>query len=490
MFPQEREDWEARMDRKDANYRSQESYARWRAHALECAVLREGNSGAVPERALQVIWQQQRLKADLRLGDGRSVQILHPGFWNYEAGPDFHNAVVRIEGEDPRRGDIEIDVEVGGWRAHGHHEDPNFNNVILRVVWKLPSRNHEEILPLHPHLDSPWSKLKTWALNEPAGELMQQMRGNCCSPMQGLGEAERLILLEDAATVRLQLKADHLTARARQVGWEQALMEGLFAGLGYRRNAWPMRSIAGAMARLKLPKGGAGDVRLAMMLGIAGLMPADWSRADQRRSKYLGELWSIWWRVREAASEYQLPANIWQFAGVRPANRPERRLALAAQWLAADDLVPAIEAWCAEGIDGKSAGARLMKILEQRTPSFWEDHCTFSSQPLPRKSPLIGRARQTDLAVNTILPWLYARASSGRDRSLAGRLRLAYLAWPKSEDNSVLRLARQRLLGTRSGRVLKTAGHQQGLLQIVRDFCAHTDSLCTDCPFPDYIQRL
>jgi hypothetical protein len=473
-------------------FRQKNDYVAWRTSVLGAEVLRDGGPDAMPERALQVVWQQQRLKDELRLGDGRRVRVLHPGFWNYEAGPDFRNAVVRIEGESTRRGDVEVDVEVGGWRAHGHHVNPNFRNVILRVVWQLPRNCRDEILPLRPHLDSPWSELKPWALNEPAGELSRRLTGRCCGPLEMMTEQERHQLLEAAGGVRLQLKADQLAARARQVGWEQALMEGLFAGLGYKRNAWPMRQIAGAMANLELPReeGSSEQLRLALMLGIAGLMPEDWPRADQRRSKYLAELWSLWWRTREAAHEHQLPLEIWQFSGVRPVNRPERRLALAAQWLAAEDLVPEIERWCEDELGGRRSVAALLQTLAQRTPSFWEDHCTFSARALNRKMPLIGKSRLTELAVNTVLPWLYARANAGRSRALADRILGAYLAWPKAEDNSILRLARQRLLGTRSGRVLKTAGQQQGLLQIVRDFCARTDSLCSDCPFPDYVKRL
>ena len=457
---------------------------------METSAFREVDD--VPERALQVIWQQQRLKAGLRLGDGRRIEVLHPGFWNHEAGPDFKRAVVRIDREGVVHGDVEIDVEIGGWRAHGHHTDPNFRNVVMRVVWKLPKTSRESILPLQPNLDSPWGKLREWALNEPAGDLPARLQGRCCSPLQGMVGAERLELLEQAARVRLRLKSDQVLARAKQVGWEQSLMEGLFAGLGYKRNAWPMRAVAAAMNRINLgeSEGVESKMSMALMLGIAGLMPEDWSQADRRRSQYLKDLWSLWWRMREAVRHEMLPRQIWSFAGVRPANRPERRLALANQWLAAGDVMPRLEHWCEGDLEGPSARARLLGILAQRSASFWDDRCTFVANPMPTKAPLIGAARLTDLVVNTVLPWLHARAGAGRNRSLAGRLQGAYLVWPKGEDNSVLRLARQRLLGTTSARVLKTAGQQQGLLQIVRDFCSRSDALCADCPFPDYVRHL
>jgi hypothetical protein len=65
-----------------------------------------------------------------------------------------------------------------------------------------------------------------------------------------------------------------------------------------------------------------------------------------------------------------------------------------------------------------------------------------------------------------------------------------FLAWPAAEDNSVLKLARQRLLGTANAHALKSAAAQQGLMQIVRDFCDHSNAICTDCRFPGLIKPL
>ena len=42
-----------------------------------------------------------------------------------------------------------------------------------------------------------------------------------------------------------------------------------------------------------------------------------------------------------------LPKNLWRMHGLRPANQPQRRLALAAHWLAAKDFLPRLENWFA-----------------------------------------------------------------------------------------------------------------------------------------------
>src|SRR6201999_3574310 len=92
-----------------------------------------------PETLLQAVWQHQRLRREqLTALDGRKVRILHPGFLSREGGPDFRGAVVRFADESPVTGDIEVDIEASGWRAHGHDRNANFKNVILHVIWNAP----------------------------------------------------------------------------------------------------------------------------------------------------------------------------------------------------------------------------------------------------------------------------------------------------------------------------------------------------------------
>jgi hypothetical protein len=94
----------------------------------------------------------------------------------------------------------------------------------------------------------------------------------------------------------------------------------------------------------------------------------------------------------------------------------------------------------------------------------------------------------TDLAANVVLPWLWARAAEGKSASIQETIRHRYFAWPAAEDNSVLRLARQRLLGGAPARTLHDAAAQQGLIQMVRDFCDHSNSICESCKLPTLVK--
>jgi hypothetical protein len=101
---------------------------------------------------------------------------------------------------------------------------------------------------------------------------------------------------------------------------------------------------------------------------------------------------------------------------------------------------------------------------------------------------LLGGTRATDLAVNVILPWLWVRAAKGKNTTLRLEIERRYFGWPAAEDNSVLKLARQRLLGTSSRRALRSAAEQQGLMQIVRDFCENSNAVCENCRLPECVR--
>jgi hypothetical protein len=414
---------------------------------------------------------------------------LHPGFVSVEGGPDFRGAVIQIGDAAPCSGDVEIDLRVGGWRAHGHDRNPTFKNVLLHVVWDAarPMPNAPPVLPLSHSLDAPLGELGLWLENDSPRVLPENLRGQCCVVLRELDEMRQGKILDAAARVRFQAKAEQFRARARHAGWEQALWEGLFRALGYKHNIWPMQNLA--ESRLRWTPGADTAFALqARLLGISGLLPAELTRAQAGSDGYLRRVWDCWWRERDAFSDYILPRAVWKFHGLRPANHPQRRLALAAHWLAADHLIQKLENWCARELPDKMLPGSLREIFEVERDEFWSWHWTFRSARLKKPQPLLGDARVTDLAVNVILPWLWTRAAEGTNGRLQRIIEHRYAAWPQAEDNSILKLARQRLLGVGRSRVLRSASAQQGLIQITRDFCEHSNAVCEHCRFPELVR--
>ena len=184
-----------------------------------------------------------------------------------------------------------------------------------------------------------------------------------------------------------------------------------------------------------------------------------------------------------------LPRTLWKLSGIRPANHPQRRLALAAHWLSGRVLPARIEQWALKSAADSAMTDSLVELFQVAGDDFWSWHWTLRSKRLAKPQSLLGATRVTDLAVNVVLPWLWMRAVEGRNDALRLELERRFFGWPAAEDNAVLRLARQRLLGRVSARALRGAAAQQGLLQVVRDFCEHSNALCADCRFPELVRQ-
>jgi Protein of unknown function (DUF2851) len=481
---------------------SENFYAAWRARLSAVSLLHDENDQP-PERLLQAVWLHQRLRRDqLKTTDGKKVRVFHPGFASAEGGPDFRGAVIQLDDDAPRSGDVEVDLRPGNWRVHGHDRNPNFQNVLLHVVWDeagvhAPARpgnassdpSGPEPQPFPPtlaisnKLDAPLAELALWLEDETPGSFPENLRGRCCVPLQELNETQLTGLLREAADARFQAKAAHCRARAQLAGWEQSLWEGLFRALGYKHNTWPMQHLAETRSRWKRGADSAFELQ-ARLFGVSGLLPAELPRAAAGND-YLRRIWDCWWRARDEFSDCILPRAAWKFHGLRPANHPQRRLALAAHWLASGDLVQRLECWCAEDLPDKKPPGSLRKIFEVERDEFWSWHWTFRSGRLPESQPLLGASRVTDLAVNIVLPWLWTRAVEGRNGKLQRALEQRYFAWPPAQDNAVLRLARSRLLEPGRNHLWRSASVQQGLMQIAHDFCGNSNAICAGCHFPE-----
>ena len=489
-------------------------YAVWRENHRSVGALHEA-AAVPPEKLLQTIWQHQRLRRDeLKTVAGQSLRVLHPGFASAEGGPDFRGAVLQLENEPPVSGDVEIDLQAGGWHAHGHDTNPHFKNVILHVIWDgagvhaPASRAGKTSGKLKLELQPPITLALKYFLDAPPAELAlalehetsfpDRLRGKCSAPLQALSETQLRELLHAAAKVRLQNKANAMRARARHAGWEQTLWEYLFRALGYKHNVWPMLNLAETKPRWA-PGADSTFAVQSRLLGVSGLLPPELTRSQKNSDTYLRRAWDGWWRERDEFSDCTLPRATWRFHGLRPANHPQRRLALAAHWLAAGNLPAKIEGWIAT--DRADGGATLPvrptalveslhEIFQVERDEFWSWHWTFSSARLAKPQPLLGVARVTDLAVNVVLPWLWVRAQEGGNETIRREVERRFVAWPAAEDNAVLKLARQRLLGTGCARILPGAAAQQGLMQIVRDFCEHSNAICADCRFPGLVHSL
>ena len=84
------------------------------------------------EELMYYVWQH-RMFQSISNSDRTELEIIHPGLRNLDAGPDFFNAKIRIDGT-VWAGNVEMHVKASDWFKHHHQEDRAYDSVILHVV--------------------------------------------------------------------------------------------------------------------------------------------------------------------------------------------------------------------------------------------------------------------------------------------------------------------------------------------------------------------
>lgn len=359
----------------------------------------------LPERLLAKLWRAREGRA-LRTVDGRRVRVLYAGRPAPGHGPDFQDAVVELDGAR-ETGAVELHRTPSDWHAHGHHEDPAYDGVVLHVVSRAS--------PGGPEL--PVAELRG-SRRSVDGE---ETEAPLLAALARAGSAELRQTLVRAGMLRLRERAE--AAGRAGVVFEQAFHEAVFEALGYSENRAPFIELArrAPFANLRRAAEGfseeeAAAALTARLLAAAGLGLQTHGSVMER--------------------------GVWRTAGVRPANHPARRVraagALTARVIAAGGWLAA----CSRAAEAGPAGLERVFTVSEGGAT------------------LTGSGRAREIAVNAALPLLAALGSDGG--ALAEE---AYRRFPALPENAATREAR-RLAGAEGMRL--SACEQQGLIRLYR----------------------
>jgi hypothetical protein len=442
------------------------------------------DTARVRERALVItprIPNELELQARWFAGDfgkkfvstaGDKIEIVQFGTWNREAGPDFRDAAIRINGSNPIRGCIEIDLVDRNWETHGHATNPAFGETVLHVF--IAKSEREFFTRTQSNRNVPQVRIDPAILPDAfRANLALAKPGRCQGPLNNLPEERIRSMLDAAAQFRLQRKAANIRAKIDNHERDEALFQEIAAALGYKENKLPFTLIAQRVS-LKFLRENVNDGE-AILFGIAGFLETPDLAVYKRSTRnYVRELWDRWWPYRDEMRRLIVPSTVWRISGTRPANHPQRRLAalsmLACEW-------PAFRRSL-----GKNTVGAIRDFFGGLAHPFWKIHYTVTAHPSPQSMALIGESRVAEILANVIFPFWFAE-----DLDVWPE----YVKLPARLTNRRLETGAARLFGddSRRKKFLKTVAHQQGLLQIYEDFCLQDDSDCAQCPFPEQMQK-
>ena len=463
------------------------------------------------ERLLQSVWFDQYLRSDaMKTEDGRALEVLSPGWWNTEPGPDFFNAELRFDGGEAIRTDVEVHVTSADWRRHGHETDPAYERVGLHVVLEnaggdvfVTHRNGARI----PQL------VVMKCLSEELADIAEAARGKeptdahaghgpCRDVARAKGPEWLGRFLDIAGDERILRKMERFEEQLGARTPDDVLYEGVMDALGYKSNRSPFRRLMRRLPVAELKRFVPADadpreratVVEAILFGVAGLLPTamsdDWDDATRR---HVTALQTAWRDVERDLGGRALRPMEWTFGGMRPLNRPERRIGAAAQWLGGS-LYGGLFRAMAAGIElsrGKrtaasraAAAARAVAALfTGEGDSYWAHHCTFGGKQLPKAHQLVGRARAEAMLVNVVIPTALCQTRREGDSDLEAHLHGVYAALKPLAPNRATRYVMGRLFESPEAArgVVNSARRQQGLHQFYVDCCRAAGVTCADC---------
>lgn len=440
---------------------------------------------AYTERHIQCVWFDPELRPDpLQTVSGESVTVVDPGRWNLEAGPDFLDAALVI---GPRqrhlRGDVEVHVHPGDWMRHKHSRDPAYARVVAHLTYfpgvvprdQFPGGGVQ--IPLKPNLDA--NPMFSFDAVDTASYPYAAPHGTphpCTKALTTWPPPDRATLLESAGEERLRIKSARLADAMQERGPDQVLYEELMAALGFKRNQAAFRLLARRVPAADLRSESEGDVdkAYALLLGVAGQLPATFPEHWDRDTRaFVRGLWNFWWKRKSEWEHACMPPEAWTNKGIRPQNRPVRRLAAAACLFGGS--TPAQHAVRNLDISRPEVWLEGINSLFRTTGSqgYWKRRLTLGGKLQKTPVALVGSGRLPAMVTNAVVPVLAAEG-----KPVTGLLK----ALPAEQNNTLVRQTAFSLFGRDHNPALYRSGlRQQGLLQIFYDFCLHNKTGCRDC---------
>lgn len=433
----------------------------------------------VPEDFVQEIWERHLFSSgNLSTADGKPVTILNGGSRNFDTGPDFLRATLRIDGVN-WIGDVEIHVTSGQWNEHRHGDDPRYNSVVLHVVleadmWTNTLRREDgSLIPelvLLDHIETPVRRLLHDYRNRRESPIV------CAPHWRNVPSALIESWTDELARQRIERKAERIHARGRtEASLEQHLFERIMAALGYSKNAEPMLDLARRVPLSFLLNDIAPDDVEACLLGTAGLIPhpSQLLEADRETADHAMMLRERFERLRHKFDLVPLPREAWQFFRLRPANFPPRRLAQAAALLQPGHLLRSgpIRRLRAAGLSTHPL-RNLRKCFYTSVDSFWSNHVRLEKKSKPVATD-IGRQRIDVILVNAVLPFLYYLGMIEQEDDLRQAAMKILTEIPGGSDEVI------RIFNDLGSEAL-SASAAQGYHELYREYCTRMRCLTCD----------
>lgn len=402
------------------------------------------------EHLLHYVWKHKLFPLKpLFTTSGQMLEIIDPGLPNPNAGADFFNAKIKLDGVT-WVGNVEIHERTSDWKRHHHDHDTAYDSVILHVASLIDAnifRTNGEPIPqfeLHcpPQVIENYRDLLLTSHYPPCYRLIPQL--------------PKLMIhsfLSTLQTERFEQKTRQIERRLKADGndWEHTFFITLARNFGFGVNSDAFELWAQSIPLQAVNKHRDNLLQVeAFFFGQAGLLHElptdDYTQSLIREYRFLSH-------------KFQLTPSSncrWKLLRMRPGNFPHVRIAQLA---------------ClyhrSQGLFSRLMERTTLQALRQEfkggTSAYWETHYVFG-EPSTSSPKTLSTTSIDLLIINTVIPFLYAYGKYKGDERLYQRAD-ALLENLKPESNYIIRQWKE------CGLTAAHAGDSQALIQLKKNYC-------------------
>lgn len=422
------------------------------------------------EQLLHYVWKHKLFPlTELSTTQGRRVEVIDPGLHNSNAGPDFFNAKVKINGM-LWVGNIEIHDKASDWVLHGHDKDERYDNVILHVCGCVDA---EVMNSKGEYLTQMVLSVPDSVINNYKELLSVDQYPPCYQIIPSLARLTVHAWMSALQTERLSQKTEAIEERVKICNgdWENAYFVTLARNFGFGINGDAFEEWA-----LHIPLHAVDHHRddlfqiEAIFMGQAGLLELDTIperyQKDALNDGYFAKLRKEYQYLAHKFGLKPMDYKLWRFLRLRPQNFPHIRISQLAYLYhqRRASLSQLLETYSVK--DAK-------EVLATAVTPYWETHYTFGSTSV-RNDKNLSPFSLDLLCINTVVPILFAYGRHRGEEKYCDRA-FDFLEQLKPENNYIIRLWQQ------CGLVVENAGDSQALIQLKKEYCDKKE--CLRCRF-------
>lgn len=374
---------------------------------------------------MQYVWKHRLWRSeDMVTNTGKKVRVVDPGLLNTDAGPDFFNAKIEIDGH-MWVGNVEMHYRATDWKRHHHDSDKAYDSVILHVVAKDDApvrRTNGELIPqlvleVSPQFNADYASLVGATIEVP-----------CAAKIKQVPHLTIVEWVEGLAFERLHGKVEriHQLLDSFNGSWEDVCYVTLARNFGFGINNDAFERLARRTPLRLLGKHSDSVLQIeALLFGQAGMLDAQKPGMDS----YYNQLCTEYAFLSNKFQLTPMEKESWKLFRIRPQNFPYRRIAMLAQFIEGGFRMM-------NRILEAEGEKEMRALFEVELSGYWTKHYTFG-KPNERATATLSRSSIDIILINTVAPLLYAYGELTGNYEMTDKA-IKLLEDLRAENNSIV----------------------------------------------------